>query len=292
MYRKRSHWLAGWITRLGLLALIVGLGLVMLPAKRASAGGLVIKAEPLGAGIQFHANSAFAVDWEIQVSTGSILTSPFPPHFDTGGTLPPRIKRVSTNGTGQASFAPFVGPLAPNLVYNYIVRGGSSYFTGSVRTFQSKLTVTFDRIDVIDDSDDFSAGDLTFHFNAGGGFLQEFGEVVVSSGNPVPLPTGSAAIRSVAFNRIGTLQAMVEGVDDDKDTPFEACRSGQLPDGTTGSDNCFDWATASFSSSVAAFTGSQANFTSKVVTAQTTSSRLKFKLTATITVEYAPFFTS
>ena len=82
----------------------------------------------------------------------------------------------------------------------------------------------------------------------------------------------------------------MEGVDDDYDPPFEACRSSQPPDGTSGSDSCYDWATATFSTNVAQFAGLSQNHTSKPVTFQTTGFRLKFKVFATVTVDYGDVF--
>src|SRR6188472_882258 len=81
------------------LALVLGLGIVARLSEPVTAAGLIVEVEPVGSGLQFHASSQFAVDWEIQVSLGTIQTSPSPPHFPTGGTLPPRIKRFSSQGT-------------------------------------------------------------------------------------------------------------------------------------------------------------------------------------------------
>jgi hypothetical protein len=55
---------------------------------------------------------------------------------------------------------------------------------------------------------------------------------------------------------------------------------------TSGSDNCFDWATAQSAINIAQFAGLNQNFTQKTVTFQTTGNRLEFKVFATITVEY------
>jgi hypothetical protein len=273
--------------------LSLGMSLLLIAAMKppAAAAGLGIEVDPIGSGLQFHASSPFAVDWEIQVSLGSIVSSPFPPHFPTGSTLPPRIHRFTSNGTAQTSFAPALSSLLPNSTYNYIVRGGTTFATGSIRTFLNRVTILYDRIDVIDDSDSLSAGDLTFHFSAGAGFDRSFGEVQAPSGAPVLLPSGRGQIQEVLFNKSGTLKLAVEAVDDDHDPPFEACRSGQPPDGTSGSDNCFDWATATFETNVAQFAGAGQNSTTKAVTFQTTGDLpIRFKVFATIKVEYGSKF--
>jgi hypothetical protein len=131
---------------------------------------------------------------------------------------------------------------------------------------------------------------LTFFFNAGAGFDRQFGEVQAPSGAPVNLPTGRGQIRQVLFNKSGTLQLQVEAVDDDYDPPFEACRNGQPPDGTSGSDNCFDWATATFSTSASQFAGPGQNSVTKAITFQTGALRIQFKVFATIKMEYASKF--
>lgn len=286
MIRMNASRFTRAITHSLLLALLLSLALCASPARPASASGLTVAVEPLGNGLQFHASAAVAVDWDIQVSLGTILTSPFPPHFQTGGTLPPRVHRFSSQGQAESQFAPYAGSLLPNANYNYIVRGGSLYTTGTIRTFTNRVTVVYNRIDVIDDSDSLSPGDLTFFFNAGKGFDRQFGEVQAPSGKPVVLPDGRSVISQRIFNQVGNLRLAVEGVDDDYDPPFEACRNGQPPDGSSGSDNCFDWATATFAASVS----QTQNLTTRTVAFQTTAFPLKFQVVATITVEYGDVF--
>src|SRR5262245_11412659 len=122
----------------GFLSLGLSLLLIVGSNRPIAAAGLLVEVDPVGSGLQFHASSPFAVDWEIQVSLGSIVSDPFPPHFPTGGTLPPRIQRFTSNGTIQTSFAPAVSSLLPNTTYNYIVRAGTSFATGSIRTFLNR----------------------------------------------------------------------------------------------------------------------------------------------------------
>jgi hypothetical protein len=134
---------------------------------------------------------------------------------------------------------------------------------------------------------DVGKGELTFHFRNPGTFLfdRQFGEVGVNSNDPpLILPTDGAAIQYRLINSVA-LSLAVEGVDNDIDF-FEACRTDQPPDGTSGSDNCFDWATAKTSISIAQFSGLSQNFTQKPLVFQTTAYRLKFKVFATVTVGY------
>lgn len=272
------------------LALVLSLGLIGGLSSTAAAAGVSVDVDRSGSGLQFSASSPFAVDWEIQVSLGTIVGSPLPPHFPTGGALPPRIQRFTSNGTLQKTFSPAVSSLLPNATYSYIVRGGTSFATGSIRTLQNRVTIFYDRIDVIDDSDSLSAGDLTFFFSAGNGFDRQFGEVQAPSGAPVNLPTVRGKISQVLFNKSGTLKLAVEAVDDDHDPLFEACRNGQPPDGTSGSDNCFDWATATFQTSVAQFAVPGQTSTTKAIMFQTGAVPIRFKVFATVKVEYGDKF--
>ena len=206
MNMLRFHRLSAGIIRLCLLAVLLGCGLGLGPARPAAAAGITVAVDRQGSGLHFHAVAPSAVDWEIQVSTSSIQVTPFPPHFRTGGSLPARVKRLSSNGFAQTTFGPDLFQLAPNTVYNYIVRGGSQYVTGAVRTFQNKVTVLVTGIDVIDDSDASASGELTFHFNAGNGFFKQLGEVAVSDGGAVPMPNARGGdIRSSTLNKLGTL---------------------------------------------------------------------------------------
>jgi hypothetical protein len=290
MSQTRIHRLTRRTVIAALMTIAPGLALTGYLNQPVAAAGVSVDVDPIGNGLQFHASSAFPVDWEIQVSLGAIAATPFPPHIPTGGSLPPRIQRVSSHGTTQKTFDPVVAALLPDHDYNYIVRGGSSYATGSIRTFMNRVTVTYNRIDVIDDSDSLSAGDLTFHFNSGEGFDRHFGEVQAPSGAPVILPAGRGQISQVLFDKIGTLALAVEAVDDDYDPPFEACRNGQPPDGTSGSDNCFDWSTATFQTSLSQLAGPGQNVTTKQVTFETGALRIQFKVTATIRLEYGSKF--
>jgi len=289
MYTILSKRLASWITRIGLLALVVSLGLLGGPAKPAAAAAITVTVKPAGSGLEFSASYPYAVTWDVWLSTASIEVSPYPPHFATGGTLAPRVKHFATS-SAVTSIGPAFYSLLPSTTYNYIVRAGDSYVTGSAKTLQSRVTVTFTQIEVIGDSDDFGKGELTFFFRnpTNGLFDRQFGEVSVSSGTFLQLPTERAAIIYRVFNKVGNLTLMVEGVDNDID--IDACRSNQPPDGTSGSDHCFDWATAQTAIYIPQFAGLSQNFTSKVVQFETTAYRLKFRVFAIVTAEYGELF--
>src|SRR5262245_22743519 len=275
MYRYLSRPSIAWTARLGLAIVLLSLSLLAAAPRRASAAIVTVNVNPHGSGLEFSASTTSAVTWEFWLSTSSIVTSPYPPHFQSLGV------RYVSGANPSNSFSPAFYNLVPNRTYNYIVRGGSTYLTGSVKTLKNRVTVTFNKIDVIDDSDALGAGELTFYFNAGSGFFQQFGEVSASSGASLSINTATI----IFFNKVGSLNPMVEGVDDDIDF-LEACRSGQPPDGTTGSDNCFDWATAQTSINIPQFAGLNNNFTQKTVSFETTANRLKFRAFALITVEY------
>jgi hypothetical protein len=278
-----SRRLVSWI---GVAIMLLSLTVLASEPQPVAAAGVTVSVTPVGSGLQFAASSSSAVTWDIWISTSSILTSPAPPHFQTGGSLPARVKHFASS-TLQSTYSPAFSQLGNSTIYNYIVRGGSSYATGFAKTLTRKVTVEFARIDVLDDSDDVSAGDLTFYFRNpnDGTFDKHIGEVYVSSGAAVPMPE-RPGIRYDFFANSSTLLLAIQGVDDDCDF-FDICQGFWYPDLSTGSSNDFDWATAQLSINIPQFAGLNQNFTSKQVTFQTTANRLKFKVTAVVTVEYS-----
>jgi hypothetical protein len=278
-----SKRLVSW---LGLAVMLLSLTVLASEPQSAAAAGVTVSVTSAGSGLQFAASSSSAVTWDIWISTSSIQMSPAPPHFQTGGSLPARVKHFSST-TLQSSYSPAFYQLGINTTYNYIVRGGSSYVTGFAKTLSRKVTVAITRIDVLDDSDDLSAGDLTFYFRNpnDGAFDQHVGEVSISSGSPLLLPDRSALSYNF-FANSSTLKLAVQGVDDDCDF-LDICQGFWYPDLSSGSSNDFDWATAQITINIPQFAGLNQNFTSKLVTFQTTANRLKFKVTAIVTVEYS-----
>jgi hypothetical protein len=263
-----SKRLAPWIIRIGLLALIMSLGLLGSPA---SAAGITVTAKPVRSGLEFSATSPSAVTWDVSLSTASINQSVYPPQFVTGGTLSPRIKHVAST-TAQTSFSPAFYNLLANTNYNYIVRGGTSYQTGSAKTLQRQRTITFSQIDVIGDSDLAGAGELTFNFYVDGKYRFSSGEISAGSNTSVypnkifvDFPTGA------------TTTLKVVGIDDDCD--FGQFCTGGIPSSGGGSDSDMDWATAE--SGVINAEGLPV-----VATFETHDYALKFKVYAKVEMRY------
>jgi hypothetical protein len=168
----------------------------------------------------------------------------------------------------------------PNTTYNYIVRGGSSYTTGSVKTLRRQVDIHFDQIDVIDDSDGVTPGDLTFHFNINGEWkTTPFGEVAGSSGESLY----PARVFSF-FPTLGTLTLAVQGRDDDCDFG-ELCSGGLGPDFTSGSNSQADWATAQ-SEKIDIAPPTSTNSVLKTVTFETRGNALEFKVHTRVRVKY------
>jgi hypothetical protein len=262
-----SKRLAPWIIRIGLLALILSLGLLGGPTKPAAASGFPVTATPATSGLEFSATSPVAVTWEIWVSTASIDTSTYPPHFPTSAGV-----RHQGPSPALTSYKPAFYDLLANTTYNYIVRRGSDYQTGSAKTLQRQRTVTFTRIDVISDSDDFGAGELTFNFYVDGKYRFSFGEISASSNTSV-YPNKVF----VDFPIVPTTSLKVVGIDDDCD--FGQLCSGGIPSSGGGSDSDMDWATAQSGTIYA-------SSLPRAVTFETRGNALEFRVHATIEMRY------
>src|SRR6266508_983692 len=266
-----SKRLAPWIIRIGLLALIMSLGLLGSPARPAAAAGITVTAKPVRSGLEFSATAPSAVTWDVWLSTASIDQSVHPPQFVTGGTLSPRIKHVAST-TAQTSFSPAFYNLLANTNYNYIVRGGASYQTGSAKTLQRQRTITFSQIDVIGDSDSAGSGELTFNFYVDGKYRFTSGEISAGSHTSVypnkifvDFPTGA------------TTTLKVVGIDVDCD--FGQFCTGGIPSSGGGSNSDMDWATAV--SGVINAEGLPV-----VATFETNDYALKFKVYAKVEMRY------
>src|SRR4029450_13977086 len=94
-----------WLTRIGLLTMMMSLGLLGGPAKPAAAAGVTVTAKAGRSGLEFSATAPSAVTWDVWLSTASIDQSVYPPKFVSGGTLSPRIKHLAST-TAQTSFSP------------------------------------------------------------------------------------------------------------------------------------------------------------------------------------------
>jgi hypothetical protein len=271
MYSLLSKRLAPWIIRIGLLALILSLGLLGSPARPAAAAGIIVTAKPVRSGLEFSATSPSAVTWDVWLSTASIDQSVYPPKFVSGGTLSPRIKHLAST-TAQTSFSPAFYNLLANTNYNYIVRGGTSYQTGSAKTLQRQRTITFSQIDVIGDSDLVGAGELTFNFYVDGKSRFTTGEI--SAGSHTSVYPNKIF---VDFPSGATTTLKVVGIDDDCE--FGQFCTGGIPSSGGGSTSDMDWATAE--SGVI-----NAEGLPLVATFETNEYALKFKVYAKVEMRY------
>ncbi len=241
-----------------------------------------ITVNAVGTGLEFHCSNSDALDWEIWVSNSEIQPSPQPHFFPIA-----RKQHSSTNGVAQKTFAPAFYELGVNTLFNYIVRCGGSYATGQIKTLHSSVSVKFIQIDVIDDSDALSEGDLTFFFNLNG---QWHGELTYSAGvssgdSSIPLNPGPILVdMSTRY-----LTIAVNGQDDD--TGFgQLNTTGLGPRTGGGSDSQMDWATAESGKIDVLRSGTpNLNSVSKDVTFETTNqNKLKFKVHARVDADYFP----
>jgi hypothetical protein len=280
MYTYLSKSLPAWTMRLGLAIMLLSLALLTWTSTPAAAAGVEVQVSAQGSELAFHATTSGApVSWDIWINTTTIQTSPYPPHFPSStGTLLPRTKRASSSGA-QTSFAPVFRELSPKMTYNYIVRAGSTYVTGQATTLKRQVSVRFDQIKVIDDSDDFSAGDLNFRFFVDGTECFSFGATASSGEILSPNKT------LVYFPTASTLKVKVVGIDDDCDIGL--CVSG-LPSSGGGAHPDYDWATAeSRNINIAQLGPTNANFVSKTIAFETLGYPLEFKVYIRIDVQYS-----
>jgi hypothetical protein len=189
---------------------------------------------------------------------------------------------------GSNDWQPLLSGLKPNTLFDWKFSatdeaGNTELKTGTFKTLRRKVTVTYEPIKVIDDSDDLSAGDLKFWF----GFANQmdtnsFGEVSVDSGD-FTHPNHT----SIRIDAPDTVGFVVVGQDNDCDfwdfcsLAFETPATGPVGH---GSDGLSDWATASTTANVAV-NGPGESF-SGTKTFATTAFELEFSVTASFTVSY------
>jgi hypothetical protein len=124
-----------------------------------------VTAQGVGNGLYISAFSSAAVAWQIQIS-GYVAPYGNPPTFS-----PYLSGSASSGGARQTSFAHRFTHTQPGHTYHYIVKatdagGQSSYRTGSVRTLNRGLSVTYESIWIINDGDGFlrGKGEIRFDF--------------------------------------------------------------------------------------------------------------------------------
>jgi hypothetical protein len=180
--------------------------------------------------------------------------------------------------------------LKPNTKYIYNVKANdgtnTQYSTGTFKTLRRQVQVDFKDIKVIDDSDFASAGDLIFWFNVNGTWNKNF---LFPSSGEAEIDSGTTVHPNHVENLIDApdmLSLSVFGWDDDCDFG-QFCTEGIGPGGKAGgSDSEADWATAGGKTNIALSGPGEAYTDSLSFT--TTQWSLKFSVTATYTVSYAP----
>jgi hypothetical protein len=283
MHTIISTRIARWISRIGLLAVVLSLGVFGSPAQPAAAGNFTVNAFASGTGLYIKSSFSSSINWNVQISTGKIsYKTGNIPYFDTtSGVLHPH---VSTHTGSGATYSHFFGSLTTNRSYNYIINGGGGYATGAVKTKNRQLIVAFTKIDVIDDGDFWANGEDTFYFNVNGTWLFQTAELYPNAPETVMINKTSVSLATSS-----SLQLAVHGVDDDCD-PFDGlCTYGLGPGFSSGWDYQHDWETAqSGSISWASLGAADANEVTKEVTFQTPQSQYypKFKVYATVIAKY------
>ena len=129
--------------------------------------------------------------------------------------------------------------LNPNTTYHYWLKatsqsGDTAVKTGTVKTLQRKVEVTFDSLYMVMDSDLNSPCDCTYWFQAGTATAKSYGPLQVSDGQ-----TTHPNVTFTVMNGPDVMPIRVEVQDDDAD--FGACPSGKLPDWGSGNTDCFEW---------------------------------------------------
>jgi hypothetical protein len=176
---------------------------------------------------------------------------------------------------------------------------------GKFRTLQRKVSVTFQKIKVINDSDDLSPGDLVFGFfvngqNAPNGKPMTFGTHTEDEATKTSNITGSAVGAPT------TLTLKTIGYDDDETEwipvgPFVAvlantCGAGDVtnPSTTEGENSCGEWTSGSKSFDLKAISENVSNIEdfTQTFTVQARpkgdDSEVSFDVTGTFRVQYVP----
>ncbi|MEZ5332248.1 MAG: hypothetical protein R2991_09410 [Thermoanaerobaculia bacterium] len=191
------------------------------------------------------------------------LVAPFPARVEVWiSTTPPSgyseqglqvAAHIPPGGSPVTRHAPKLYDLAPARRYYYLVRatgdnGLRAHARGEFTTLRRFAKVSIDSIDVIDDSDDLSAGDLAFSFHlSGGGATTSLLGPGDGSGRTVEADSGE----TIGVGRVFELETTAEAVEldstgfDDDQQPFVAemfkappCRWDQPFTGSYSDDVC------------------------------------------------------
>jgi hypothetical protein len=262
--------LAG-LARASLAFIMLALALLGNAHPAAAASNPIIT--PAGSGFKFHATNSTPVEWWVEAGTK-------PPVYDANGNLVfPSGSRVANlaGGASSTNFDTFIGGLAPNTFYYYILRAGSSSSQGTLgTTLHRSVTVNFNSITVTNDSDSTGQGELTYNFKVNGVYRPGLTFYRATSSGDTFNP-GKSVTNLIDGGATIPLQVEVQ----DDDGSFSTCVMDP-PDFKYGSNSDNDWTTATAKID---FTVYQANSFNKTVP-YSADIYVGFKGTAVVSVSY------
>jgi hypothetical protein len=216
-----------------------------------------------------HGNSVTISFTTDRTATAAVLISdkapkPFLPisKEDVGGFAPEDVVSASLPSFNTTNHSFDLSKLEPDKKFFYIIsaydKQNDVWFklSGKFRTLQRKVTVKFDNVKVVDDSDDLSPGDLVFGFfingqNAPNGKPMTFGTHASTDAKK------SINMKGSITGAPGTLKLKAVGYDDDETEwvpvgPFVVvllgtCGTGDVtnPNTTEGENDCGEWTSGS-----------------------------------------------
>ena len=128
-------------------------------------------------------------------------------------------------GTNHEAILP---DLEPGTQYHYVISvsdkdSGLWYrVKGKFRTLRRAVKVTFEKIKVVDDSDDFGAGDFEFGFFVNGQNAPNDSPMIIFSADIATDESKTINMSGSLVNVPVTLQLKAIGYDDDGEGPFHA----------------------------------------------------------------------
>ncbi len=189
--------------------------------------------------------------------------------------------------------------LDPGTTYHYVISAENKvtgYWqteSGTFKTLQRNVSVTYSQIQVLDDSDDLSAGDFAFTFFINGGGPSGWPKTIFSSAG-----TGSFKVVNLTgtvTNAPPTLNLKLVGYDDDElEAPFSLATCGANAADfakNEGQNDCGEWTTAkdSFDAGPNVNAADPENFTKPFTMSafpQGDDSEVSFKVTGTYSVSF------
>ncbi len=225
-----------------------------------------------------------------------VLSADQPKVFETQD-----VEGVSFNlGDGpQTSHTNRLINLDPATTYHYVISAENKvtgYWqteTGMFKTLQRNVSVTYSQIQVVDDSDDLSAGDFAFTFFMNGGGPSGWPKTIFSSASTGSFKT--VDLTGTVANAPPTLNLKLVGYDDDElETPFSLATCGANAADfakNEGQNDCGEWTTAknSFDVGPNVSAADPENFTKSFTMSafpQGDDSEVSFKVTGTYSVSF------